>query len=219
MRITSIILLFILCLSGCSTNNIPPSTYDPESLARASSFLIEIEEPIKEFSIDFDRRALGGMGIAGPLESIVPDESKVEARMVMESLQSDATLRSIEAFIVSDLCTIIDGKCADGPTDYTIKIVPRYVGYRFDQMHNTKYVPSYIAHVTITKGEDILFSHTIGSGNLDRMGTMRRVGARVDLGFSKPESILKDISESVGNLEEAISDVNQAIAAYIKNQK
>ncbi len=221
MKFCQVFWIFVLA-SACASNHTAPKLNNEVALTETKSYSVLLKEPLEVIQIRRDGAGSGsnaGLGLeaaaASEVGSSIQHREDQKISSLLEKYDTSEVRSRIENHMVDSLCESLEGKCGDETADAKIFLTPLYVGYRFDQAWNVLYVPTYVCKVEVVKNGVRIFEHIVGTGNLARMESMRKIGTREDLGYKKPEQISQFRDQAIDRIEFAIEDVSQAIANYL----
>jgi len=151
------------------------------------------------------------------ISSWVKNKKNKEIEEALPLFDTIDNRKHVEKFIVDNLCHSLKPICEEGIGGTSLLITPIFVGFRFDQLSNLKYLPTYVFDIQLVKNGTILFKHTIGAGNLFHINGVQKTGMRSDLGYKKPIQIIENRDEALSRMEEVMKELSQEIVKYFSD--
>ena len=212
-------LLFILLVSGCTTNNLKPAVYSKGEIAGIDSISISFVRPISNLSITHSSGPGDPASLMQSLGKWADDKADKAIAEALPLFDVERNRFRVELDIKNALCGALGERCSTMEAEAVLYITPVFVGYRFDQLSNLKYLPTLILDVELMAEGAAIFKHSIGAGNLYRVDGIQKIGMRAELGYKKPKEIVNDQVEALNRMDIVIQQLAAVIASYFSDQE
>ena len=214
---TTISIAITLLLAGCVTNKLQPSIYSKSDVMDVESTTVALSQPISHLSIDHSSASQDPAFLMQTISNWVKNKKNKEIEEALPLFDTIENRKHIEKFIVDNLCDSLKEMCVESAGDASLLVTPILVGFRFDQLSNLKYLPTYVFDIELQKNGLVLFKHTIGAGNLFHINGVQKTGMRSDLGYKKPIQIIENREEALSRMEEVMRELSQEIVKYFSD--
>jgi hypothetical protein len=206
-----------LLVAGCATNKLQPAIYSKSDIVDIESITIDFSQPISHLSIDHSSASKDPGLLMQTISIWAKNKASKEIEEVLPLFDTVDNRKHVENFIIDYLCDSLKSMCVESGGDASLLVTPIFVGFRFDQLSNLKYLPTYVFDIELQKNGIVLFKHIIGAGNLFHINGVQKTGVRPEFGYKNPIQIIENREEALSRMEEVMRELSQEIVIFFSD--
>lgn len=209
------VILIAFFLTSCATNSLQPELHSKSEIGDLESISVLLAQPISHLQIDHSSAVKDPALLMQALSSWANNKATAAIQEALPLFDTKENREHVEQIILRNMCKSLDHLCSGESAEAKLRITPIFAGFRFDQLSNVKYLPTYVLGIELEKNGVSIFKHSIGAGNLFKISGVQKTGMRADLGYKKPINIAQSQEEALSRMNEVMEELSKVIIGYI----